>query len=272
MFIQGKETAVDTYLDIWAGDGDREIGTGYVNITFPAKTTLKEKAEKIIKDGFKVEVGKVDIKGGDTKSVRAETVVGMAVNAIRDVANMSNTHYWIEDGKGFLIPFDGYASDEMVVLSPTTGLIGMPKVTPDGIQAQCLLNPKLRLGGKVKIDGGVLSDVPYLPGGDGNRMFSTGGANGSYNANASWGTKNFAAAATSPTGTYKILDMEHSGDNRGQPWYTNLICSSTEAGAVEPNIFARSAYAANAQGGGASGLAGASGGGTGTGGSAGSGS
>ena len=45
-----------------------------------------------------------------------------------------------------MIPMMGYRSGQEVVLTPKTGLIGMPEVAPDGIHAKCLLNPKLRWG------------------------------------------------------------------------------------------------------------------------------
>jgi hypothetical protein len=37
-------------------------------------------------------------------------------------------------------------------------------------------------------------------------------------------TEQFESAWTSPTGTYKILIMDYTGDTRGNPWYCELIC------------------------------------------------
>jgi hypothetical protein len=129
----------------------------------------------------------------------------------------------------------GYAFDQEVELNPSTGLVGMPAVTPDGIQAQCLLNPKLRLGGRVKIDKKHISGIHYLPSGkefvDPNptSKVPTGSA------------KYFSSAATSPTGSYKILLLEHNGDNYGTPWYSNLTCMAVDRkDDPAPNAFRRS--------------------------------
>jgi hypothetical protein len=35
-------------------------------------------------------------------------------------------------------------------------------------------------------------------------------------------------------GVYKILCMDHTGDNRGNDWYTDLICLSVDPSAPAP--------------------------------------
>jgi hypothetical protein len=240
LYIQGKENAVDTYLDIWAGDGDKPNSAGAVNMTFPAGTNMVDKTQKIVKEGFKIEIGKVNILD-ERASVRAETVIGMAEPQLRKIANQSDSHFWIDSNKFFMIPYSGYADDTEVILKPTTGLIGMPMVQPDGIQAQCLLNPKLRLGGKVDIDIGLLSNVPFLPGADNPWDTGTGPAL-SPNATATGPEQKWAFAPTSPKGKYKILLLEHHGDNRGQNWYSNItamavgkVASALSRSAAQPD-------------------------------------
>jgi hypothetical protein len=57
---------------------------------------------------------------------------------------------------------------------PQTGVIGMPQLTSEGLNITCLLNPKLKWGGRVQVDmtnmqtesydinyGGQMVDQPY---------------------------------------------------------------------------------------------------------------
>ena len=84
-----------------------------------------------------------------------------------------------------------------MVLSAGTGLIGTPKANDKGIEIKCLLNPRLRIGGRVRLD-------------------NAGGA----------GLK--AGAGREPRdvhdGLYRILSITFSGDTRGTDWYATLSC------------------------------------------------
>jgi hypothetical protein len=242
LYIQGKENAVDTYLDIWAGDGDKESSAGAINMTFPAGTKMTDKTEKIAKEGFKIEIGKINILD-ERASVRAETVIGMVEPQLRKIANQSDTHFWIDSNKFYMVPYTGYADDTEVVLKPTTGLIGMPLVQPDGIQVQCLLNSKLRIGGKLKIDTGLLSNVPFEPGSDSPYWNSEPQTLGATGPEQKW-----QFAPTSPQGTYKILLLEHHGDNRGQNWYSNITAMAVGEFSDHTPIFASTAFSRSAVG------------------------
>ena len=223
-YVQGKENAVDTYLDIWAGDGDMPNNNSVTNVTWPAGTSVVDKIKYMASTMEGVVIGDIKPEGGDEKSVRAETKVAMTRDAIRDYANDTASWYYIDNGTFHMIPMMGYREGQEVVLTPKTGLIGMPQVSPDGIHATCLINPKLRLGGVIQIrdnDGrSGLSNVPFIPG-------STVPWAG-IDVPAATGTKKFAAAPTSPTGRYTILLMEHHGDSRGTPWYTEMVCQATD--------------------------------------------
>ncbi len=91
------------------------------------------------------------------------------------------------------------------VLNSRTGMIGMPIQTIDGIQVTCLLNPKIVPGSRIQIDQASVQQAKFDPS-------YTGVVN------------NSMIPATADDGFYKVLMVNHTGDTRGTPWYTNCLC------------------------------------------------
>jgi hypothetical protein len=219
LYVQGKENTVDTYLEIFAGDLDSGLNNTVVNLTWPAGTTPTQKAKDAIqKMGIKVEVPQ-EAKN-EPKTLRSSSYCGMARDCIRDQMNAIDADFYVEDGVGYIVlRLNGYRQGELVHLSPTTGLIGMPKVTPSGIEAMCLLNPKLRLGTLFEIKTSLLSNVPFEPGNPG-APFATGERGTTF---AATGGQQFNFAGVSGIGRYKILQLVHYGDTRENPWYSSIV-------------------------------------------------
>jgi hypothetical protein len=244
MCVEAKENPTDSYLEIFAGDGDKGLNSGVIAQTWPAGTLPSQKIQDAIKASGFIEVGEVKLSG-EQKSVRSSTYVGGIKDAIRNETNAHQADFFVDNGVGYVIPWSGYRKGEVVNLSPTTGLVGIPKVTPNGIEAQCLLNPKLRLGGLVHIDLKYLSGLAFQPG---SKPETPGGQTKTYQGMptpfTATGPKGytFGAATTNPVGTYKILLLDHLGDTRGNPWYSSIVCAAAgENGELLSNTFAGTA-------------------------------
>jgi len=223
MYVQGKENATDTYLEIIAGDADAAKNHGVAALNWPAGSTPTQRNNDMLKAGG-YQIGQVMPAKGEQKAIRACSFIGMVDKGIRANTNATQSDFFCDNGQAYVIPWDGYRMGDIVELSPTTGLINIPKVTPNGIEAQCLLNPKLRLGGLVKIASSFLSDVPYEPGSKNpfaSQAIPFGPLIGS--------DFQYGAAATSTTGIYKILLLDHFGDTRGQDWQSNIVCCAAGA-------------------------------------------
>lgn len=217
MYIGGKENPTDTYLELFAGDADKQGNYSSQVQIWPPDTL----PSKIVKDGIKamgLPATQVELKG-EKPSLRSTSFIGSARDNIRDHTNAYQSDFFVDDGKAFVIPWEGYRSGEVVNLSPTTGLVSIPKVSPNGIEATCLLNAKLRLAGLVHIDAENLSGIPFQPGAENPFALPAIPLEATLKA-----MPNFGAAATSPTGTYKIVQLEHYGDTRGNEWYSSMIC------------------------------------------------
>jgi hypothetical protein len=218
-YRRGKENPTDTYLDIKAFDGDA-LSKSISRHRFEAGTKESTALNQFIKD-LGIPPGYISPLVGTDILLRPWIIAGMTHKYIRDLMLKYNAHAYPDLNKFHVVPQKEYLPGVAVVLSPKTGLVGIPEATPEGIQIRCLLNPKIRLGGLVKLDNSLISGVAFVPGSgevDQSTFYS-----GQYN-DANYGKRLDVPVPTSPIGTYKIYMIEYTGDTRGQPWYCDLIC------------------------------------------------
>jgi hypothetical protein len=217
-YRRGKENPTDTYLEINAFDGD-DLSKSITRRRYEAGTKESHILNDLIRDTG-MPAGDVSPAVGTQILVRPWIMAGMTQKYIRDLMLKYNANCYPELGKLHVVPQREYRKSEIVVLSPRTGLVGIPEATPEGIQIRCLLNPKLRLGGLVQLDNKLISGVAFIPG--------SGEINESTYYSGQFSDAVYhkipVPQPTSPIGQYKIYAIEYSGDNRGQPWYCDLIC------------------------------------------------
>lgn len=204
--LRGRENGTDTYIDIIAGDGDLSYNFAIVNATLASGAGQTEQVNAAI--------GAMTKTGGTTagtvgempasKLPRGKAMYGMARDYLRQSAETSNKTWSIQDGKVQFVSVTSYLPGEAVLLTSKTGMIGTPTQTNEGILVNCLLNPKLKVGGRVKLDNEVVARLkidlsqPNSP-------------------------ANIPAPLTSD-GVYYILVIEVVGDNRGTEWYSKMTC------------------------------------------------
>jgi hypothetical protein len=241
LYAEGKENPTDTYLELWAGDATQSNNYSFQALTWPAKTL----PSKMVKDDLKamgLKTAEVELKG-EKATVRSSSYVGLARDHIRDQTNAHRSDLIIDDGVAYVIPWEGYRKSEVVDLSPTTGLVSIPKTTPQGIEAVCLLNPKLRIGGLVNIDQKLISGILFQPG-TGDTPYGKDPIQ--FTETGTQFTK--GAATVNPTGTYKILVLDHFGDTRGNEWYSSIIgCATGPDGTPLPGSFSGTALTRSSQ-------------------------
>lgn len=243
-FRRGKENPTDTYLEIIAGDGDQLTGASSFH-RFEPGTKESDAVNTLIQDTG-LDAGHISSSVGTQSFQRPWIVAGATQQYLREITQKYGANYWSDQGKINIVPQNEYLPGEAVVLAPTTGLVGIPELTPRGIQARCLLNSKLKIGGLVKLDKTLISGIPYVPGSSNVEM--TGPDNMAAGiTQARQGANVDIPQATSPTGTYKIVMMEISGDTRGQPWYCDLICIGMDASGQPVPFTNQSAFLRMAQ-------------------------
>lgn len=204
--IRGRENSTDTFIDIIAGDGDLSYNFAIVNTTIAAGGGQAEQVNAA--------VGAMTQTGGTTagnigdmpssKLPRGKVMYGMARDYLRQTAETTNKTWSIQDGKVQFVPVTSYLPGEAVVLTSKTGMIGTPQQTNEGINVKCLLNPKLKIGGRVQLDNDTVARLKI-------------------DLSKPNNPANIPAPITSD-GVYYILVIEHQGDTRGTEWYSNLTC------------------------------------------------
>jgi hypothetical protein len=100
---------------------------------------------------FAKEAGFAFINNGITSLVRNTTYNGSPVQKAQQVAQEINAELLIDDDTFTLQPW-GLPRGDAVLLNPSCGLIGYPSFTSEGVSARCFFDPKLQLGGQVKIE------------------------------------------------------------------------------------------------------------------------
>jgi len=200
----GRESGTDTYIDIAAGDGDDAYNFAVVNTTLAAGAKQSDQisaaASPMTARGVKS--GYVGDTGG-VKLPRGKVMYGMARDYLRQSAESSDTSWSIQDGKLQFVPLGGVLPAQAVVLNSKTGLVGQPEQTNDGIKIRCLLNPTLKIGGRVRVDEKDVSSAK-LP-------------DTAKDAQAN------KPADVASDGLYRLLVVEHSGDTRGNDWYSDIV-------------------------------------------------
>ena len=125
-----------------------------------------------------------------------------------------------------MIPLDGYLPTEAVVLNSSSGMIGFPEQTDQGIKVRCLLNPKLKIGTRAQIDNKSINQTIAQA----SNAIPVGQLPFDQRAGLT------LLADVSNDGEYFIYVVEHAGNTRGQEWYSDLICLAIDrsTGKVKP--------------------------------------
>ena len=99
----------------------------------------------------------------------------------------------------------------------------MPEQTQNGIHMRLLLNPSIRIGQLVKLDNAsAINRYRYgldIQSQASNALIST-------------------SIKTNADGLYYVMVADHTGDTRGNEWYTDLTCLAVDA-TIPPSLTAQ---------------------------------
>lgn len=180
--IKGFEQSRES-LKITAGDGDTAYNYTIINKTLAAGASPSSIVQECI--GAMGVGSEYLAQMPGTALPRGKVLYGRPREFMREQAINTGCTWSIQDGKVLMLKRTELAPGTAVELSKTTGLIGVPSKTEDGITGRCLLNPKLKIGSALVIKSEYAAEL---------------------------------------NGTYRIIGLEHKGDTRGNDWYTDFTC------------------------------------------------
>ena len=212
-YKHGRLNATDTFVEMHAIQNEQAVNGGIINSWIPQGYTKLDVVKACIDVMQGVTMGQItDL--GDEKSPRGRVLHGKAQDILRDVAHTADAEVFLDsNGRLHLLGKDEaleMQDDIVPILNSSTGLIDVPTLTLGaGVDARCLLNPNIKPGGQVKI---AKKDIT------------------SFDASVAYGTMDptqgfnmdMARQSLKDDGYYVVLNVEHSGQNRGNPWYSDI--------------------------------------------------
>lgn len=216
----GRENNIDNYIQVLAGDGDLLYNFGVVNTSVGPDATPKDVFNVLDnyaqQQGCTVEPTAADVfasTGGVLP--RGGVLFGLFRNAMGQLNRAARSRWSIRNGQLIVVKDSGYLPGTVVVLNSTSGLIGVPEVTDNGISVRTLLNGLIQIGGQVQINQ---RDI--------NKQIVQQQGYPNYNSL-------YFPAQTTSDGTYRVLVLNHEGDTRGQAWYSDMVCLALDKGAAQ---------------------------------------
>lgn len=212
---RGRENQTDTYLDIMAADGDRAYNHSFSSLSMAAGQTLPSNQLSILlKDmaSYGIGAGHIPAMQGNPLP-RGKVIFKPTRDALRDLADNTETTWSIQDGLVNFIPLTAYIPGEVPVVNSETGMVGLPEQAQNGIKVKTLLNPSLKIGQAIQLNN------------DSIQRYRFNLARNQQVANANTNLLN----KINSDGLYYVMQADHSGDTRGNNWYTDVICLAIDA-------------------------------------------
>jgi hypothetical protein len=219
----GKESNVDSYIDIFAADGDlahdwaimrKSLAKGFVS-----EDLLKHYADSMSPwqtsyagppDGLQSQA-----------SPRGKVMFGMTRDYLSDFCDTNNCTWNIYQNQLQVVPKFSVRPGEAVVINSRTGQIGVPEQTENGVSVMCLLNPAITWGTRIKLTNTEIAQFALSASG------LDSGFKGMVSPNVAYGNQGAWVPPLNTDGDYVCLYVEHHGDTRGDEWYTRITALSS---------------------------------------------
>lgn len=224
---RGRESQLDTYVDVTAADGDEAYNFSTVALSLGAGSTPAQELNSIL---GQIQITAAALPQAETSGQgviqqgyaprlsssgrpRGTVYFGMARKALRRFAATNDCVWSIQDGKLVLIPQTSYIPGAPVLITPFTGLLGVPEQTQNGLEMSVLMNPQVKIGQLVRLDSTVnqyaySTDLQSIAT---NRLLAE------------------SVTKLNADGLYYVMRADHFGDSRGDEWLTELTCLAVDA-------------------------------------------
>lgn len=208
----GKQNGTDTFIDITAVDNDLFFNQGFISYTEPRASNARQRYSNIYANSSNkpadIEIALNNLN--DNKLPRGKVYYGRTRDYLRTEAAQCGATWTVENDTVHVVGINEYRNPEIThVINAETGMIGLPMQTIEGIQVQTLLNPNLKVGQRIELNNDSIQQ----------KRIGT-----QIGDNAQWFIEH-PVISEDIKGFYKIIAISYNGDNRGNNWYSELICS-----------------------------------------------
>jgi hypothetical protein len=199
--VRYRENVTDYVLDIQCIDGLDFLYRNFVNQTIAAGGTPFDVAQMVASQAISpIQATYVSRDLTIKKLPRGRVLFGEPKDILSEIAEDYGAEWFIENGQLYMARMDEEVNpDSAIVVSPEDGLVSIPQQVPDGITFRCLLDPRFKIRRPpmmVKLYKTEIRERKKQLG-----EFQTPPA---------------------PDGFYKIAAVIHTGDTRGNEWYTDI--------------------------------------------------
>jgi hypothetical protein len=225
----GKESNVDSFIDIFAADGDAAHNFGFLSKSL-AKGYTSQDVFNHAADSF--QQWQVTSNGPpdglqSQPAPRGKVLFGMTRDTLTDLGESNNFTWNIYQGQLQAYPKFSVRPGEAVVINSSTGQIGVPEQTETGVQVMCLLNPAIAWGTRIKLNN---TEIAQLKLAATNATINQRAAS----PNAAFGNQGAWVPPLNSDGDYVVIYASHVGDTRGDEWFTRITAFSVDPTANTP--------------------------------------
>lgn len=185
---------IDRIVTVYAGDGEQDWQNATFNKTLSSNIDLASVLRDIGSTFSDIFVGSTDDVSVPADKLRGQSLSGSSKDILDNLAEDYGFNWSIQDGEMVFSPKESPpVSDEAILLTASTGMIGSPTITEIGVNVTSMLIPNLQ---------------PY-------KLFKVQ----SVGSEVSLGDLYFRdITKTKAEGTYFIQEVTHKGDTHDNEW------------------------------------------------------
>ena len=228
----GRESATDGFTLIHAADGDQLHNFGSINTSLPAGYTQEQvwAAISTAAASYNSTAPLASPLQNQNRAPRGKVMYGQLRDTMRDWADTNGHLVTVDNGILTAMPLLAYKEGDAIQINASTGMVGSPEQTEGGIAVTCLLNPAVAWGSRIQLNNSDITQNLVSM----HEATARQGSLTSIEANRQLPGQ-FQSLSTD--GFYKVLSVDHVGETRGNPWYTQIIALVIDpTSAVEPDV------------------------------------
>ncbi len=195
--IRDKQDGVDYLLTLNCLDADGFLNGGVVNFSLLKGQTHRDVVNNLVsKAKVSTFAGNLSKDLDNVQLLRGKVCFGLAKDIMSQIAKTQGGTFYMEDGAVNIIKMTDLPTDEIIELSPSSGLIGVPAQTEYGVSGKCLLNPRVKVNSLIHIDNSLIHDMQAQ-------------------------IKQVIRSLDN-SGIYRVIQVNYNCDTRGDEWFSEF--------------------------------------------------